>query len=562
MNILYPSLEFDAAVASVCHGDLSEENAAALQALLQSNQQALDEYILRIELHACLSASPEFFFTRRRSQGNCLIEPPSDTTSSLFKFSSNWRVVIPWTIAISVCAMWIIISTLGLNVPASDVTTDSQRSLTGAKSKAVAMLSRAVNSQWNQSGEIPQLGAAVEPGLLSLEKGLAEIVFYSGARVAIEGPAELQVTTPFEVSCTRGRLAAEIPEQASGFAIYTPHGKIKPGNAEFGLKVTPSETELHVFKGKAQLQPATGDDYRELQDSMGAVCQKSQPVRMTAVDISKFPSILKMQEQATVAETSRYDVWRSSNKTLHLDQSLLVHYDFERHGGCTWRVGNASPFKVDAAHATIVGCHRTDGRWPEKKAVEFLSQNDRVRLSVPGDYSALTLATWVQIQGLDRKLNSLFMCDGFQPGTLHWLIRNDGVLGLTLLGDGPGKFQIVASPTVITMDQIGQWIHLAVVVDGTTKRVGHYLNGIKVSQHSLTMDGPYRIGVAELGNWNSLDFPGKDSSLIRNFSGAMDEFCIFSRALSEQELHSLFLNGSPHLTTDLGVPTQRRENEQ
>ena len=45
---------------------------------------------------------------------------------------------------------------------------------------------------------------------------------------------------------------------------------------------------------------------------------------------------------------------------------------------------------------------------------------------------------------------------------------------------------------------------------------------------------PFRVGAAELGNWNASSFPDNDPSLIRNFSGAMDEFCLFSRALERR----------------------------
>lgn len=41
--------------------------------------------------------------------------------------------------------------------------------------------------------------------------------------------------------------------------------------------------------------------------------------------------------------------------------------------------------------------------------------SDRVRLSVPGTTDAVTFAAWVRVQGLDRKINSLFMSDGFAP---------------------------------------------------------------------------------------------------------------------------------------------------
>ena len=173
------------------------------------------------------------------------------------------------------------------------------------------------------------------------------------------------------------------------------------------------------------------------------------------------------------------------------------------------------------------------------------SANDRVRLSVPGDYESLTLAAWVRVQGLDRQFNSLFMCDGFVARTLHWLIRKDGVLGLTAIGSVSGDYQIVASPSALTLDQYGMWLHLAVVLDGSTRRVVHYVNGVSVRDKALKMNPPFRIGAAELGNWNASGFPDNDPSLIRNFSGAMDEFCLFSRALNADKIRALYSEGKP-----------------
>jgi len=168
-----------------------------------------------------------------------------------------------------------------------------------------------------------------------------------------------------------------------------------------------------------------------------------------------------------------------------------------------------------------------------------------VRLSVPGEFESLTLAAWVRAQGLDRQFNSLFMCDGFAFGTLHWLIRKDGVLGLTAIGSRSGDYQIIASPSVLTLDQYGIWLHLAAVLDGKAKRVVQFVNGAQVSEKALKVNLPFRIGAAELGNWNADGFPDNDPSLIRNFSGAMDEFCLFSRALTAGEIRALYSEGKP-----------------
>ena len=137
------------------------------------------------------------------------------------------------------------------------------------------------------------------------------------------------------------------------------------------------------------------------------------------------------------------------------------------------------------------------------------------------------------------------MSDGFDPHTIHWLIRRDGVLGLTVIGAEPRDHQIVASPPVITLEKFGMWLHLAVVLDANERQVVHYFNGVRVSETDMKIAPPFRIGAAELGNWNAKGFPKDDPFMIRNFSGAMDEFLLFNRALGESEIRSLYAQGKP-----------------
>lgn len=162
-----------------------------------------------------------------------------------------------------------------------------------------------------------------------------------------------------------------------------------------------------------------------------------------------------------------------------------------------------------------------------------------------GDYDALTLSAWVRVKGLDREFNSLFMCDGFAPGTIHWLIRNDGVLGLTVFGQGSGDFQILASPPVLTLDKFGMWLHLAVVLDGQARQIVQYVNGAPVSRHALKLEPPFRLGPCELGNWNARSDPNPAPLLIRNFSGSLDEFALFNRALTDAQVRELYTTGKP-----------------
>jgi hypothetical protein len=413
----------------------------------------------------------------------------------------------------------------------------------GATSKAVAMLDRAVDAQWNQSGEAPRLAAPLEPGWLRLKSGLVQIVFYSGARVVIEGPTELQVISPNEAFCRGGRLTADVPPQARGFRIRTPQMNVTDVGTVFGLGVREHRTELHLFKGSADFVLPGGAVKQNLQEGRAAVVESPHPLRLIAADRAAFASLFNLQVKSVAAESRRCNQWRAASVRLSRDPSLLVHFAFEHE--TDWRLPNTSSHSSTLADGAIVGSQWIEGRWSEKRALEFRNVNDRVRLSVPGEFEALTVAAWVRVQGLDRKLNSLFMSDGFDPGTIHWLIRYDGVLGLTVIGHETKQFQICASRPVLTLDQFGMWLHLAVVLDGTASHVVHYVNGLPVDENALKIRPPFRVSAAELGNWNARGFPKEDPFMIRNFSGAMDEFCLFSRALNPDEIRALYSTGKP-----------------
>ncbi len=413
-------------------------------------------------------------------------------------------------------------------------------------STAVAMLIRTVDAQWGQNTAPVRVGSALKPGWLRLDSGLVQVVFYSGARVVIEGPAELQLVSPTEAVCPTGRLLAEVPVPARGFRLKTDHLNIVDLGTAFGIDATRGRTEVHVFKGQVALLSGEAPK-QSLGEGRAAVAQGNNPPRLMAANTAAFASLFEFQERSLAAEAFRYEQWQLANARLNQDPSLLVHLEFQDLDTSDWTLRNSAKGNRSVPEATIVGCQRAEGRWREKQALEFQSVNDRVRLAVPGDFEALTLSAWVCVKGLDRQLNSLFMCDGFAPGTIHWLIRNDGVLGLTVFGPGPGKFQILASPPVLTLDQFGMWKHLAVVVDGRSGQVVHYVNGFPVARQALKLGPPFRLGAVELGNWNAESGPKPGPAQIRNLSGALDEFELFSRALSDAEVGELYAKGKPGL---------------
>jgi hypothetical protein len=543
MNLHFPSPEFDDAVAGVCHGTATEVQMRALNPLLRSDSRARDEYLLRVELHTRLASDPDSFARAEDPALGCRLAdadfralgsgPASGQPTH--RQGRRWAPVL----ALAAC---LVLATAGLWA----LWLKRSGSLNGSTSNAVAMLTRTVDAQWGDGTEPPRAGSSLEPGWVRLKSGMAQIVFYSGARVVIEGPAELRLVSPSEAVCRSGRLLAEVPEPARGFRLETDQLNLVDLGTAFGVHATHGRTEVHVFQGSVELFADPGPGHA-LSETQAAVVQGTAPPRLMAANPTAFTSMFEFQRRSLASEAFRYEQWQFACAQLNDDPSLLVHWDLQNLSSTDWTLRNTAANNPSGSglDGVIVGCARTEGRWREKQALEFQSVNDRVRLAVPGEFDSLTLSVWICVLGLDRQFNSLFMCDGFAPGTIHWLIRHDGVLGVTVFGDGPGRFQIMPSPPVVTLHQLGRWHHFAVVLDRHTRRVIHYFNGSPVSHHELKIQLPFRIGAAELGNWNARSGPDPAPALIRNLSGALDEFALFKRALSDAEIRRLYLDGKP-----------------
>ena len=535
MKIAFPSREFEDAVAAVCHGLAGDEQMRALNELLRTDVGARDEYIVRVELHSRLSSDPSVFAV---SGGTTTAEAPTQNMPG-----KDHRKPAPmstggaaWPLALAAC--------LTLLAVAGFAYWHEHSGTRETTSTAVAVLASTADAQWRQPSDLCPVGAALEPGWLRLKSGLAQVVFYSGARVVIEGPADLRLISPQEAYCSSGLASAQVPPQARGFRMGTPRMSVVDPGTEFGVEVKNSGTQLHVFKGEVKFQVQAAPKQNLLAGDAVEV-DDAEAIRTIPIEPALFAKAFELQQRSLAMQGVRRQQWRAANARLNADPSLLVHFDFENSDPAEWMVHNEASQNAAVPDATLVGGQWTEGRWPQKHALEFRSLSDRVRLNVPGEFDAVTFAAWVNVEGLDRPFNSLFMADGFSQGKIHWQIRNGGELDLGIQGPTREECQIFASPAVVGPEQFGRWMHLAVVIDGIGKQVTHYVNGVAVSRHPLKLEPPFLIGDAELGNWNPGKAPKTAPYFIRHFSGVMDEFALFKRALSEQEIARLYSDGNP-----------------
>lgn len=105
------------------------------------------------------------------------------------------------------------------------------------------------------AGDQLPLGRALEPGSrLELRNGTVELKFASGVRGIVQGPAEMTLRRDDLLDLSQGTAWFEVPEDAAGFQVRTPHTVLTDLGTEFGMISMPNALdEVHVFTGSVEV---------------------------------------------------------------------------------------------------------------------------------------------------------------------------------------------------------------------------------------------------------------------------------------------------------------------
>lgn len=510
--------DHDVLIQRYVEGLLTESEAAALLAALE-NDSALGQRLLE-HLHTDAMLDEVM-------AGGVPLEPPVASGRRRFSLAALAAVAtLAVCLTLAGTVAWRSLITpraeVGQVSAADEVVTAS-----------VALLARGVNLEWAEGSPAPEAGAPLLPGWLHLKAGLAQIEFYQGARVLIEGPARFKLISSGEATFSSGKLTAHVPPQARGFRVNTPEGAVVDLGTEFGLEVNAATSQVHVFKGEVELHPNAAA-MRSLKEGQ-AMAFDGPPAALQA-NSAAFATINDLDAKTEASQRTLFQAWLAEGARRNADPGLLIRYDFQE-AAMTRTLHNLAQGGAGIPEASIVGCSWTQGRWPGKQALEFRNVSDRVRLSLPGETRALTLSVWVRVNALDSTYNSLFMSEGWGDRRVHWQIIREGKVRLGVAGKPSQSHVDYDSPVLFTPERFGRWMHLAVVFNPDTREVRHYADGEVVARMPLADSSPLKIGVAELGNWNDRRSPG--GVAIRHLSGAMDEFALWNRALSDAEVATL-----------------------
>lgn len=419
-----------------------------------------------------------------------------------------------------------------------------------ATSSGIAMITQLVDVQWAADQQPFEVGDAVGPGRLAIDSGYAQVEFFCGATVVVEGPADLELESAMLARVRQGRLRAQVPPAARGFALEMNDLKVVDLGTEFGLSVSADGTDVQVFDGEVELHRPAAEP-QTLTTGQAVVRRPAGGYEQSAVTPDSFVDLQSLGSRAAGQDQRRYQRWKAWSEDLRADPRLIAYYAFDETGGWQRRLSSSLEPANNELDGAIVGARTVVGRWDAKQALEFKQPGDRVRVEIPGEYDSLTFTAWVKIDSLDRWYNSLFLTDNYNQGEPHWQILDTGQLFFSVRvksddGRGP-EHREVLSPTFWDPSLSGKWLHLATVYDVPNKRVTHYLDG-EVLSHETIPDFQLvkvtRFGRATIGNWSFPQRPDADFA-IRNLNGSMDEFALFADALSDEEIRDIYRHGRP-----------------
>ncbi len=512
-------------------GTLSQKQTQELNQALLENPEAAGHFAELSLLHHALQSG---FQSGTLSTRHALLskETPSESTSRRIH-----PATLPWTLAAAAIIATLILAThlrpVSTSTPIPTANTALEKHNTG-----FAILTHTLNPAW--TGVAPASGDLLPQGLLQLESGLAQIEFFSGVSLVVEGSAALEIISSDEMRLLHGKLRAHVPPPAIGFQIHTPQGTVLDLGTEFALDISDTKNELHVIDGEVEWHGSNHSAHPSTLLTEGQALDLSSQTN-TPIQASRFTTSSQLAQHLTTHQNRRFTDWQKHSASIASHPHTIAHFS----------MAQLDPWKRELSSAqttgTIIGAKVVPGRWPQKKALDFSPNGSRVRLHIPGQHQALTYSAWAKIDSLDRQFNALFLTDNYGLGEPHWQLLADGRLFFSVgLGKGK-KHHIFHSPPIWDHSHSEKWLHLVTTYHAPTRTCTHYLNGQQISQEKAPPEkgvSALIIHNAQIGNWG-LPTREEPDFAVRNLNGRLDEFTIYNTALNPSEIHTLYLHGKP-----------------
>ncbi|MCP5535748.1 MAG: LamG domain-containing protein [Akkermansiaceae bacterium] len=521
-------------------GSTTPEAFAGLQRVLRSDPVALAHYCRQAEIHGRL----EWELGCRENQLSPVHIP---TTASRRKLRVRWhqQPMVWGSLAAALAILMVVTLYRGTTGQGDTVAMEPAASLPRQPVSAgapIARLTKSRQAQWRESDrpDSPWL----PPGRMHLLSGTAEICLDSGARVILQGPAELELVSPFLARLLAGKATTHIPSQAAGFVLETPSSSFSDQDSSFAVAVAgDGSTEVHVIRGLVEATPRANPQ-------LAKMLSKDQSLRLADDHIltgtHERHSILSFAADLPSPmdqPPSRYLHWPMD----HAEQEQTA--ETGDHAGSDFRASIlARPGTSENASADFI-----KGRFGN--AVQLNGRGAFLSSGFPGIAGAQsrTVAFWVRIAP-DTPVNHAYSMvawgkpDAQEGGKwqITWNVdahREGGQKGAVRTEFGGGY--VIGSTDL----RDGRWHHIAVVYLGgestdVATHIRHYVDG---QLEKITASKSKIINTSLIADESLPTYMGRrleNDHLSTGFKGALDEVYIFPAALTPQQINDLYLGNT------------------
>ena len=223
---------------------------------------------------------------------------------------------------------------------------------------------------------------------------------------------------------------------------------------------------------------------------------------------------------------------------LIADDDLVAYYSFDSIGSVVADgSGNGYDGTVNGTITAVAGGKRNGAG--QFASTAFLDMDGPNIADADIPTSGFTLAAWCNVEDTGSQhaiFNARSADDTF---LIHPEIRpSNGDYRLTLRGNGSTKIGDINAGTPV----IGEWVHYCATYNKSTSGMTLYINGQSVGNVAV---GALENAIDMAGDWDNGARVGYNVDDARPFTGLMDEFYIFKRALSAVEVQTLYTLQEP-----------------
>ncbi len=402
-----------------------------------------------------------------------------------------------------------------------------------------------------------------------LKSGMVDIQFYDGARITLEGPAEITFESANGAYLRQGKLTAHVPKRTVGFTIHTPSATYIDRSTDFSVEVQPNgASELHVHSGKVdiiildkffdniltgQARSVSSDgysideiEYRNETSFMSNVLTESTMEPDASSEDSDEPIVELNQSIPTSIDQSKYEklimahqpicYYQFNSQIDHPDENYLVFENINLISDESLPMWDSSNkvLRLDYSTNNVLGLKciqenkMTEGTIMLWFRIDHLPKHNRF-LDVMSTYSIVKNQMSISEFTYPRDASSLEITSEISIdsyGTLELRYSREYI-------DDTVDNRVLNSQKSI---QAQQWNYVALTYD-RDKILTLYINGSKHDAMKITRqfhDNPW------LFTFFGIYFDAGVVSPNVSFKGAVDDLAIFDHAMSAEQIEQLY----------------------